>query len=601
MHAALFTASARAWAMAGPLALCVHAVLLQAHLPCQKPCATPHRPAASPILASTSPHRLHHAMSEPVPSATDIAAADVLRCILQYLQDNRLPKSAAALAAESGVALSAVPNRAGLLQDITNGRWDKVLSTVSRISLGMPTLAEIYAQVVRELAVAGERDAARAVLRHSLACAVMERSQPAAYAPLKSLVSSPAPAADVRWPGGTQAAARQLLCSQVEAEVDEAPRARLLALLGAAVKHAGYTGELRRGQQFSLFQGASAAHSRDAVDTLAVRPAGAWRLGDSATHITSMAWSADGLRAFTGGSDGLVEAWDPATGLRDSSLPWQASGQLPSHDSAVTALALSPDGEILASGDTAGCVRVWGVQAGALLREFVGGGGGKPVSGAVFARDGASVAVSNAGDGVIRVCGLRSGSVLRELRGHEGGISALAMAADGSVWSAGVDGTLRAWAIGTGAAICTWTPPAQASALANTPLRSLSTAPHGNGEMLVCGATQQAWRILPAGAALEGVDTVPGPTTSLIAHALQLPAEQGSCAAVAVSSRGHMAYVVTDTGACISWACTSAASLRRAKVQADAVSKPVLGAQHHPHQSLLAAWGRSDAVSLFSA
>ena len=73
--------------------------------------------------------------------------------------------------------------------------------------------------------------------------------------------------------------------------------------------------------------------------------------------VQAVALSADGQLAVSGGSDGTVRVWDPATGA-------QVGAPLTGHDGPVWAVALSADGELAVSGGGDGTVRVWDPAAG---------------------------------------------------------------------------------------------------------------------------------------------------------------------------------------------------------------------------------------------
>jgi DNA-binding SARP family transcriptional activator/WD40 repeat protein len=87
----------------------------------------------------------------------------------------------------------------------------------------------------------------------------------------------------------------------------------------------------------------------------------------------------------TGDADGAIRRYDPSTG--------ELVGGVGSHDTAITALAISRDGSALASGDIAGSVRIWDVASGTAI-----GGWDAPYGGEVvalrFTPDGRRLAVA---------------------------------------------------------------------------------------------------------------------------------------------------------------------------------------------------------------
>ena len=120
------------------------------------------------------------------------------------------------------------------------------------------------------------------------------------------------------------------------------------------------------------------------------------------------------------------------------------------HDDAITALALSPDGAVLASASKDGRLKAWSLAKGECVRRFTG-----PQAAALaFSRDGSQL-LTGGFDGIARsvynlaslnrsatvpsgiipsTCstyGLRSGKALKEFRGHTSFINSVAYMADG--------------------------------------------------------------------------------------------------------------------------------------------------------------------------
>ncbi|MBI4577246.1 MAG: hypothetical protein HY722_13390 [Planctomycetes bacterium] len=144
-----------------------------------------------------------------------------------------------------------------------------------------------------------------------------------------------------------------------------------------------------------------------------------------------MAVDPEGHRALSGGADGSVCLW------------------------AIEGEALRPVAEARLAGAVAGVVL--GAGEGAWVLDDRGevsglGPAGAPVSlarhegGALaLALDaGAGVLTTGGVDGVVRLWGESSGEAIGRLTGHEGPVAAL-VSAGGRAWSAGWDGTLRAW------------------------------------------------------------------------------------------------------------------------------------------------------------
>jgi WD40 repeat protein len=69
---------------------------------------------------------------------------------------------------------------------------------------------------------------------------------------------------------------------------------------------------------------------------------------------TTLAFSPDGTLLATGESDGTITLWDVKTR--------QALGILKGHRAAISHLAFSPDGRVLLSSSNDGTLRLWAVS-----------------------------------------------------------------------------------------------------------------------------------------------------------------------------------------------------------------------------------------------
>ncbi|HVK11263.1 MAG TPA: tetratricopeptide repeat protein, partial [Gemmataceae bacterium] len=86
------------------------------------------------------------------------------------------------------------------------------------------------------------------------------------------------------------------------------------------------------------------------------------RHGDERVHATAVAWSPDGTRLVSGDANGLVEVREMPAGRK------LLGARL--HTGTVTALAWSPDGRRVASASLDGTVRLWDPSAGEELLRF---------------------------------------------------------------------------------------------------------------------------------------------------------------------------------------------------------------------------------------
>ncbi|MBK1649326.1 NACHT and WD40 repeat domain-containing protein [Rhabdochromatium marinum] len=159
------------------------------------------------------------------------------------------------------------------------------------------------------------------------------------------------------------------------------------------------------------------------------------RLEGHGGSVRALAVAPDGAWVASGGADGWVRLWDPASG--------RELHRLAGHGGSVRALAVSPDGAWLASGEDDGRVGLWDPTSGRKLHRLAGHHGW--VSALAIAPDGGWLA-SGAIDGRVRLWDPASGRELHRLAGHHRWVRALAVAPNGAwVASGGADGRVRLW------------------------------------------------------------------------------------------------------------------------------------------------------------
>jgi WD40 repeat protein len=203
-------------------------------------------------------------------------------------------------------------------------------------------------------------------------------------------------------------------------------------------------------------------------------------LSSRAGAVYSVAVRPDGQQIATGGEDGLVHTWDPATGRADLSpldhgapIPalaydksggalasggsdrmvrvWSARsgrrllGPL-THPDQVTCLAFSPDGRLLAAGggapDKGGKVLIWDASRGTVSATIECPRGVDCLS---FSPDSRRIATCGA-DAVVQVWDATGGHETLSLNGHRDRVSAILFAPPAlRLYSAGRDGVVKLW------------------------------------------------------------------------------------------------------------------------------------------------------------
>jgi WD40 repeat protein len=164
------------------------------------------------------------------------------------------------------------------------------------------------------------------------------------------------------------------------------------------------------------------------------------------TMVSALAISPDGKVVASSGDDNLIRLWDPGTG--------KELKRLKGHDDAALAMAFARDGKTLVSvgrvGDSTVCV--WDPARGKLVRriDIYRGDRRSLIMLAALSRDTKTVAVATL-ENKVRICDVSGGKEVRAWDGPQGGAHALALSPDGkNLAVAGQDGTIQHWATTTG-------------------------------------------------------------------------------------------------------------------------------------------------------
>jgi WD40 repeat-containing protein SMU1 len=432
--------------------------------------------------------------TSPVP----IPAADILRLVEAHLIEAGLHQSARCLASETGIGL------AGALQHnwtfhCAAGNWSMILEQLSlidraRARISDDLVASVHEMAILEVAEAGDWNLAASMLR-LVASELQESLAPGRddkmsrgrlidqkLADLAILRNKDqlAPVPPDWYYAGSKQQMRDDIGKALSKAVPHQPSGRLTALLQQAVQWQAYTGELpqikqwwieedtgeqapkkkkKRKKEFDLVLGqvsvdpflvgdSSVRKSTVAEEeSHAKEPYAAVKLGKQVT-CESACFLPDQSGLVTGSSDGLIEIWDASQDYKQLKLdlPYQQKDELLGHDRAVTALAISNDGTMLASGSDEGKVKVWRVDTGKCLRTIEAHQ--NAVACMSFSPDGSHI-LTGGRDGMVREFGLRTARMLKELRGHTAFVNhvsyQLVVGQQLIIFTASGDGTVRLW------------------------------------------------------------------------------------------------------------------------------------------------------------
>ncbi len=144
--------------------------------------------------------------------------------------------------------------------------------------------------------------------------------------------------------------------------------------------------------------------------------------------------SPDQTRVALGGPGRTLKIHLTATG--------DVEHRIKKHTDWITAVAFSPNGLLLASGDRNGSLYIWDPDSGQEIFSLPG----HPGSIRALSWRGDSKVLASAGaDGTIKTWELESGKLVKSWLAHEGGVTGLHFSHDGLIASCGRNGKVRTW------------------------------------------------------------------------------------------------------------------------------------------------------------
>ena len=158
------------------------------------------------------------------------------------------------------------------------------------------------------------------------------------------------------------------------------------------------------------------------------------------TNILSIAFSTDGQLLATGDVNGEIRLWQ----MPDGKLLLNFQG----HAGWVNSVSFSPDNRILSSASSDQTVKLWNVSEGKCLKTLEGHN--QRVRSVTFSPDGTTLA-SGSSDRTVRLWDANTGKVLQILSGHASYIWSIKFSPDGTILASGSeDKTVKIWDISAG-------------------------------------------------------------------------------------------------------------------------------------------------------
>ncbi len=161
--------------------------------------------------------------------------------------------------------------------------------------------------------------------------------------------------------------------------------------------------------------------------------------------IQAVAVSPDGSMIASGAIDSVVSLWNPQTGKLDKKLR--------GHRKSVYSVQFSPDGKTLATASSDRTIRLWDVASGKELKVLAGHT--ELINSVAFSANGKQL-VSGSADRTVKVWDVASGQAVKTFAGHKGEVMAVSMSNDGKYAASGAtDDDVKVWDVASGKEIKT--------------------------------------------------------------------------------------------------------------------------------------------------
>ena len=156
--------------------------------------------------------------------------------------------------------------------------------------------------------------------------------------------------------------------------------------------------------------------------------------------VWSVALSQDGQTLASGSQDDTIKVWDLTTGKLDDTISAQAGS--------VRSVTISADDKTLVSGNGDGTIKAWDLATGALLYTL--DGHASSVWSVALSHDGKTL-VSGSEDSSIKIWNTETGKLVRTLAGHTEAVYSVVLSPyEQTIASASADRTIKVWDMPSG-------------------------------------------------------------------------------------------------------------------------------------------------------
>lgn len=155
--------------------------------------------------------------------------------------------------------------------------------------------------------------------------------------------------------------------------------------------------------------------------------------------VSALAISPDGQTLASGGYDGTISLWNLVTG--------EMLRKFSGHSSTVKPITISPDGCFMATGSTDNILKLWDINTGTTIRSFTLS---DPPVAIAISPDGQTIACGST-EGIVNLWQISTGELKYQFPGHAGLVRSLSIAPDGqTLASSSTEKTIKLWDMTTG-------------------------------------------------------------------------------------------------------------------------------------------------------